>query len=85
MVGSGYTKLDSGQNNAIANSHGIRGMHMTKHKSTGQDKPETTVKFYGKKTYCLSPLIARKVTAKENAPRYQDNENEDYRSYIKRG
>lgn len=43
-------------------------------KDKEKDKPKTTITYYGKKVYYISPLIARKTTAKEKVPVYRDDE-----------
>ncbi|MBE2288956.1 MAG: hypothetical protein IAE95_05335 [Chitinophagaceae bacterium] len=42
--------------------------------NTGKQKADA---FYGQKTYCLHPLIARKKTGIKKVPDYRDEESEN--------
>jgi hypothetical protein len=72
VVGIGYTAMDRASNNTVANNFERGGVIMDAKK-----EQETTVSFYGKKTYYLNRLIARKVPLKETVPDYRDYEAGD--------
>lgn len=55
---------------------------MSTEKNNSRRKPAT---FYGQKTYCLHPLIARKKTDIKKNPDYRDEESENTRGKYSAG